>query len=191
MLGRLRELRPAIECLVAELSVTDSDSEFTRYRLMAKEWEVLKDLESILSVAHLAQQTLSFEKVPVLAAAIPVYKLVMSRWELLQDKHLRLKPYIQAGLDKAIGYYCQTDENLAYVILMFLNPAIKYSWICEKWGIEYMKPAQAHTLNYPGQPQTQQFQPPQLYGTTNHQAVDIICPLTEEYRLLDMGLALD
>ncbi|EGO04367.1 hypothetical protein SERLA73DRAFT_28002, partial [Serpula lacrymans var. lacrymans S7.3] len=74
--------------------------EFTRYRLTAKEWEIVKDLELILSVSiystynHnltlLSSRLLSLEKIPVLAAAIPVYKLVMSRWELLQDKHLHL-----------------------------------------------------------------------------------------------------
>jgi len=42
----------------------------------------------------------------------------MTSWELLAEKHARLKPLIDIGLVWAYKYYSRMDNSRAYVIAM-------------------------------------------------------------------------
>ncbi len=60
--------------------------------------------------------TMANEATPVLSRAILSLKLFMSKWELLADSHDNLRPFIEAGLQKAQEYYVKMDLTHAYVI---------------------------------------------------------------------------
>jgi hypothetical protein len=61
---------------------------------------------------------MSREETPVLSGSLPAFEMFMSSWEMLADKHERLKPLIDIGLVWAKKYYCRMDNTRAYVIAM-------------------------------------------------------------------------
>ena len=61
---------------------------------------------------------MSSDSNPVLAGTIPAFEKFMTAWERLADKHRRLKPWIEIGLDWATTYYSRMDRTNAYVIAM-------------------------------------------------------------------------
>jgi len=67
-------------------------------------------------VLHRVQQIMSGESAPSLSGAIPAFKMFMTSWEEMAQKHPNLKPLIEPGLEWATMYYNQMDGTRAYVI---------------------------------------------------------------------------
>jgi len=61
---------------------------------------------------------MSSDSNPVLAGTIPAFEKFMTAWEHLAEKHQRLQPWIEIGLDWATTYYSRMDRTNAYVIAM-------------------------------------------------------------------------
>ena len=64
------------------------------------------------------QQTLSYEKTPVLSHAIPHFEMFMTELERLGHEHDILRPWAEVGLHWATKYYIWMDETEAYVVMM-------------------------------------------------------------------------
>lgn len=62
--------------------------------------------------------SMSKEKTPILSGSIPAFEMFMWEWEVLAEKHPRLKPWIDAGLEWAGEYYTRMDRTDAYIIAM-------------------------------------------------------------------------
>ena len=58
------------------------------------------------------------ESVPILLGAIPVFEMIMTKWEKISANHPHLMPFIKPGLDWAYRYYGHMDHTHAYVIAM-------------------------------------------------------------------------
>jgi len=54
----------------------------------------------------------------ILAGAIPAFEMFMTSWECLAEKHPRLKPWINIGLEWASTYYSRMDGTKSYIISM-------------------------------------------------------------------------
>jgi len=61
---------------------------------------------------------MSGETTPVLSGTIPAFETFMSQWEVLGEKHPRLKPWVDIGLKWATTYYARMDLTKAYIISM-------------------------------------------------------------------------
>ncbi|KIL57978.1 hypothetical protein M378DRAFT_188346 [Amanita muscaria Koide BX008] len=136
MIQRLRILRPAIDHFLA------LNADLTRHKLNDAQWGVLRDFEIILEVPHRVQQAMSSESLPILAGAIPAFEMFMTSWELLRDKHPRLRKWVNVGLSWAAKYYSRMDRTRSYIVAMFLHPAIRMSWIRKHWDDMYIRDAE-------------------------------------------------
>lgn len=58
------------------------------------------------------------ESMPILSGAVPAFEMFMTKWEKISEDHVRLKPFIQPGLEWAYKYYGRMDRTRAYVISM-------------------------------------------------------------------------
>ena len=83
-------------------------------------------MELYVQVPHKVQQTMSREETPVLAGTLPAFEMFMTTWELLGEKHVRLKPFIDIGLEWARKYYCRMDQTRAYIVTM----GESFCWNC-------------------------------------------------------------
>jgi hypothetical protein len=105
------------------------------YKLTDSDWRELRDLEVVLQVgfkifmlsihyinsskaAHLCQRLMSSSRTPLLAAVIPSFELLMTKWETLGEKHPRLRRFTDEGLRWATKYYTRMDDTDLYVIAM-------------------------------------------------------------------------
>lgn len=61
---------------------------------------------------------LAKEVTPVLAGALPVFEIFMTKWDTLALKKPWLKPFIDEGTEWAKKYYVRMDDTDAYVIAM-------------------------------------------------------------------------
>jgi hypothetical protein len=61
---------------------------------------------------------MSGETMPMLSGAIPAFERLLNEWELLAERHARLKPWIMKALDHVRRYYSKLDRQDAYVIAM-------------------------------------------------------------------------
>lgn len=83
---------------------------------------------------------MSSESTPVLSGAITSFEQLMTEWEQY-GKHDELKVWTEIGLKSAKKYYKRMDDTDAYVVTMFLNPAVRFSWINGEWDSHYIKQA--------------------------------------------------
>lgn len=67
---------------------------------------------------HEVQMILAKDSTPVLAGVIPIIEIFMSKWEILAEKKVWLKPLIDEGLKWANKYYIRLDDTTAYVVAM-------------------------------------------------------------------------
>ncbi|KAF8218723.1 hypothetical protein L208DRAFT_1348130, partial [Tricholoma matsutake] len=74
MLNRLRELCPAVDYFLA----LPNNNELVKYKIHPQEWQVMQDVELILSIPHKVQHIMAAEKTPILSGAIPAFKMFMS-----------------------------------------------------------------------------------------------------------------
>ncbi|QRV92764.1 AC9 transposase [Ceratobasidium sp. AG-Ba] len=133
MIRRYLELYPA----VADYALR-SRHEFQLVIISHKQYEVLQDVLSVLTLAHNAQELLSAEKTPTLALAFPVYETVIEAWDQLCIAIPELSYAITCGISKIRKYIDQTQGASVHALSMIVNPALKLSWIQEHWT-----PAQA------------------------------------------------
>jgi hypothetical protein len=121
------------------------NKDFAKHRLSDMEWHVLQDFEAILGVRqwpdnyglsrltfvqvpHKVQQTMSREETPVLSGSLPAFEMFLTSWEIMAEKHARLKPFIDIGLLWANKYYCRMDNSRAYVVAMGESAIIAFTW---------------------------------------------------------------
>ena len=58
------------------------------------------------------------ERTPVLSDVVPAFKMFMTAWETLGEKHSRLAPFTQVGVEWAVKYYERMDLLKAYIVAM-------------------------------------------------------------------------
>ncbi|KAH9033149.1 hypothetical protein EDB84DRAFT_1270345 [Lactarius hengduanensis] len=115
MLNRLRVLRLAVDYF---LTFPTGNVDLSKYRISPKEWDVLQDVEYVLSKPHRVQQIMSKETTPVLSGAIPAFETFMTLWERLVENYPHLQFMVQPGLDLMYKYYTRMDRTKAYVLAM-------------------------------------------------------------------------
>ncbi|KAF8271225.1 hypothetical protein EI94DRAFT_1493682, partial [Lactarius quietus] len=98
-------------------------------------------------IPHNFQHSMSSELMPVLSCTIISFKMFMMELEKLREQHKILKPWTKIGLHWATKYYIRMDDTDMYVMTMFLNPAIRFSWIQAQWEVEYIQSSRAVILN--------------------------------------------
>ncbi|KAG8712502.1 hypothetical protein FRC09_019803 [Ceratobasidium sp. 395] len=109
-----------------------SHHEFQLTVVLHKQYEVLHNILSVLTLAHNAQELLSVEKTPTLTLAFPVYKTVIKAWEQLCVAIPELSHAITCRIQKAL-----------HVFGMVINPALKLGWIQEHWTLAQASQAEA------------------------------------------------
>jgi hypothetical protein len=72
----------------------------------------------VYEAAHGVLQIMSSELMPILYSAIASFKLLMTKWEQLGDKHPQLKHWINIGLFWAWKYYKWMDDTNTYIITL-------------------------------------------------------------------------
>ncbi|KAH9045056.1 hypothetical protein EDB84DRAFT_1558913 [Lactarius hengduanensis] len=70
----------------------------------------------------------------------------MAEWENIGEQHPVLKPWMDNGLEWATNYIIQMDDTEAYVVSMFLNSSMCFSWIKSQWDEGYIGRAKATIL---------------------------------------------
>ncbi|KAF9239469.1 ribonuclease H-like domain-containing protein [Melanogaster broomeanus] len=117
MLNRLRALRLAVNYFLT----LPNQKDLEEYILSRPERLVLEDFERILEVPYKVQQCMSSEALPRLGSACC--------W--LRGLHMSASTW-------ATQCYKRMDTTRAYVIAMFVDPAIRMSWIRRCWKDEYI-----------------------------------------------------
>ncbi|KAI6119167.1 hypothetical protein EDD16DRAFT_1706851 [Pisolithus croceorrhizus] len=85
------------------------------------DWQVLQDVEVVLEIPHAAQQSMSGESTPKLSGAIPAFETFIEEWKGLSD-----------AVPCCAAYMGKTKP---YVVAMFVNPTIHFTWIREHWPL--------------------------------------------------------
>ncbi|CAE6344915.1 unnamed protein product [Rhizoctonia solani] len=101
-----------------------------------KQYEVLQDICSILSVLHHAQELLSAEKTPTLALALPVYEALIDALDncISESKFPELSYAIKCAIHKLEAYVAKARNLPVYTLAMVINPALKFTWIDQHKG---------------------------------------------------------
>ncbi|KAJ7495122.1 hypothetical protein FB451DRAFT_1360076 [Mycena latifolia] len=98
---------------------------------------------------------MSSENTPILASAIPAFELFIASWKaMLNDADLRsenIGNFIRPGLAIAEKYYNKMADTDAYIIAMFINPSIRFEWICQNWTPEEQQEAKKIIMDKGGQ----------------------------------------
>jgi hypothetical protein len=82
-------------------------------------------LQSYQQALHVVQQVMSGESTLILCSAILAFKMFMTRWESIIDKHLLLKWFIQPGLDWAYMYSIMIEwTTLKHILLLCVSKFI-------------------------------------------------------------------
>lgn len=128
------------------------------------QYQVLHDIQSILAVAHSAQELLSAEKTPTLSMALPVFEMLLNSWLHLQTQIPELAHHIGVGISMIQKYVSKGRKSRIYALAMstfslnctfkhpltsiylVLNPTMKLEWIEEHWPANDAKQAQEWML---------------------------------------------
>ncbi|KAB5587613.1 HAT family dimerization protein [Ceratobasidium theobromae] len=108
-----------------------------------KQFEVLQDVSSILSIAHQVQQLLSAECTPTLAFVLPLYEKLIAIWRTCLKKFPQHSYAISLAINKIEEYIGKTCSSPVHAFAMFINPNIKMNWIYAHWTEAEME----HTLD--------------------------------------------
>ncbi|CAE6470177.1 unnamed protein product [Rhizoctonia solani] len=143
MLDRFAEEYPAIweylnknKEIFAELIMSDL------------EFRVLQDILACLNVPHRAQELLSSEQTPTLSLVFPVYDQLIYSWRQLAKC---LGPYshaIECGIAKIEDYMALSRSSLVHIVVMVMNPCIKYTHIDARWTPSEKKYAREVMKNF-------------------------------------------
>ncbi|KEP49154.1 HAT family dimerization protein [Rhizoctonia solani 123E] len=97
--------------------------------LTHKQYEVLQDICSILSILNQAQELLSAEKTPTLALALPVYEALIQALDECTIKFPELAHAILRGKLKLEGYVTKARDLPVYALAIVANPCLRFRWI--------------------------------------------------------------
>ncbi|KAG2113786.1 uncharacterized protein F5147DRAFT_557522, partial [Suillus discolor] len=86
MVRRLRYLQQPIDYFLEH----PNNKELRRHKLSTTEWLVLRDCKVMLMVPHIALQSMSSERLPVLCGTIIIFKQFIAKWKSLQNSQPRL-----------------------------------------------------------------------------------------------------
>lgn len=89
--------------------------------LSEMELRVLRDIQQVLKVAHLAQQALSSERTPTLSSVLRAYEPIVQGWELLSSSLPNLKHAISAGLEKIKKYKAKSRQNQMFMLAIGMS----------------------------------------------------------------------
>ncbi|KAK6996343.1 ribonuclease H-like domain-containing protein [Favolaschia claudopus] len=116
-----------------------------------EQFQVLNDIQLILSLPHLAQELLSAEKTPTLSMALPAFELLLLNWLCLMEELPELAHYIGVGVHKIQEYVHKGRKSRIYALAMStfqsihcLHFSIEEHWPredavqAEKWIVELM-----------------------------------------------------
>ncbi|KAI6103767.1 hypothetical protein EV401DRAFT_2079448 [Pisolithus croceorrhizus] len=95
--------------------------ELLDHKMDDMDWQVLQDVEVVLEIPHAAQQSMSGESTPKLSGAIPAFETFIEEWKGLSD-----------AVPCCAAYMGKTKP---YVVAMFVNPTIHFTWIREHWPL--------------------------------------------------------
>ncbi|QRV99333.1 hAT family dimerization protein [Ceratobasidium sp. AG-Ba] len=98
-----------------------------------KQLEVLKDICSVLSILHNAQELLSAERTPTVALALPVYETLLHTLSQIRSTFPELSFAITRGIEKLDSYINKTHSIPVYALAMAVNPCFKLNWINHHW----------------------------------------------------------
>ncbi|QRV91329.1 hAT family dimerization protein [Ceratobasidium sp. AG-Ba] len=128
MIERYLKLYPAV------LRYTLDHPEMNITIASLRQCEVLRDILSVLSLLHSAQELLSAERTPTLALALPVYENLIQALRNRAIEFPMLQHAIDCGVRKLDAYVAQTRGTPAYALAMAINPCLKFRWIDEHWS---------------------------------------------------------
>ncbi|KAJ7633847.1 hypothetical protein DFH06DRAFT_1004046, partial [Mycena polygramma] len=129
MSDRLTELYPAIQCFLKH----PQQENISHLLFNEEQFQVLSDIQLILSIPHAAQELLSAEKTPTLSLALPAFELLLVSWLNLQKELPELAHYIGVGITKIQEYVNKGRKSRIYALAMIINPTMKMTWIQEYW----------------------------------------------------------
>ncbi|EUC58853.1 hAT family dimerization protein, partial [Rhizoctonia solani AG-3 Rhs1AP] len=98
-----------------------------------KQFAVLQDVSSFLSVARRVQQLLSSERTPTLALALPLYENLIVIWKTCLKKFPEHDHAISLAIGKIEEYIGKSRTSPIHAFAMFVNPHIKMNWINTHW----------------------------------------------------------
>ncbi|CCO37840.1 hypothetical protein BN14_12000 [Rhizoctonia solani AG-1 IB] len=96
-----------------------------------KQYEVLQDICSVLSILHSAQELLSAEKTPTLSLALPVYEALIKALDSAIVEFPELQFAILCAIRKLEDYVDRARDLPVYALAMAVNPSIKFKWFDE------------------------------------------------------------
>ncbi|KAG1782087.1 ribonuclease H-like domain-containing protein [Suillus placidus] len=142
LINRLRTLQQAVTTFFdawAQCSISEK-------RLSEMDWQFLQDLEVILEAPHATQQKLSSESTPLLSHAVPTFEELINGWESIGLHVPHCKPIIDIGLILASKYTDRMGATHAYSVAMFIDPAMRMSWMDSLWEADRVKDAKKFIL---------------------------------------------
>ncbi|CAE6412973.1 unnamed protein product [Rhizoctonia solani] len=125
MVQRYLELYPAI------LLYTSLNPGMNIPIVSDKQYKVLQDICSVLSILHSAQELLSAEKTPTLALALPVYEALIDALENATSEFPQLRHAIRMAIGKLVKYVDKARDLPVYALAMAVNPGMKFRWFDE------------------------------------------------------------
>jgi len=176
-------LRPAINYFIT----LPNQRELRGYELSRSQWGVLEDFERILRIPYEIRQCISKEALPRLGSAVPYFELFISAWKVLGTTNPHLQPWTNVGLEKATQYYKRMDDTRAYVIAMFVDPAVRWSWIRRYCDKEYIASAEEMILKLL-QEYRQKAQTSTAAQEKTNPPVHTIKSLAAHFDIKDMGI---
>ncbi|KAG9096989.1 hypothetical protein FS749_007324 [Ceratobasidium sp. UAMH 11750] len=109
-----------------------------------KQYEVLQDISTVLSVARRTQDLLSAERTPTLSLALPVYETILELWRDCRHIFPELALAIDGAILKVEEYVLKSRRSPVHVLAMFVNPSLKLEWINKHWHASTAQ--QAHKI---------------------------------------------
>ncbi|KAG6853706.1 hypothetical protein H0H87_008356 [Tephrocybe sp. NHM501043] len=109
-----------------------------KFALTLDEWDKVDGMIKVLQYPYEVQMVMANQKLPILVAAIPAFEQFISKWECAAKHYNELSEPIDAGLVIAYKYYSRFDNTGAYVVAMFIHPAIKLTHIEKEWDAPYI-----------------------------------------------------
>ncbi|KAG1791709.1 ribonuclease H-like domain-containing protein [Suillus plorans] len=142
ILNRLRTLRQAVDDFLDD---NDQRAIF-HLKLEPVEWQILQDLEVVLEAPHAIQQSMSSESTPVLSCTIPAFERLVKKWKDLAQRFAHLAPFVAIGLTWTDKYHDRMNHTGAYGVAMFVDPAIRMSWMNDNWDMVRVNKARDYIL---------------------------------------------
>ncbi|KAF7372144.1 Dimer-Tnp-hAT domain-containing protein [Mycena venus] len=131
MSDRVIELYPAVQCFLRH----PQQLSLAHLLFTEDQFQVLNDIQLVLSAPHLAQELLSAEKTPTLSMALPAFELLLKSWLQMQQTLPELAHYIGVGIAKIQEYVNKGRKSRVYALAMIINPTMKMHWIEENWPV--------------------------------------------------------